>query len=654
MADLQKLVVRLEAETARYQRELDSARKKLGQFERATQTTSKVLGQFKTAFAAIAGGAIVARLASLTKSTLDYADSVAEASKALGVSVKFYQEVGYAASQAGMKQEKFTASFSKFAQLAEDAANGEKGPGEVFARLGITAEEAGGEVEDLFNLVVRRLDELPDQSARLSVIGDLFGKKVATQWAATLSEGADGLDRMRKSADDLGLVLSERDVENLGALGDAVDTVGQKFKVAFAQGLAEGLTGETGELRDILTDPAFKAGIDGIAAGIRTIGEEIGQLPDLLNQLEQHRDIIQIFAAFAAGAYAFKSKGVVGMAGGGLGGAFLEISRQGLFPSDPSASAAGTSGSLETGMSMMPEPGMSLIPDGYAATVSAATAATTTHTAAVKSHAAAVHEVEEAYDFASEATDDASYAAEQLDAMYRQNEAAILGVDQVSLQYQDTLGQLDALQKAGIISAEQYADAAKRIKDELDGVASVADLWDANTDRMMQAGKSLFASMLTDGKNWKDNLLRFFDQIAASFADMAAEMAMQALFGSGGAGGGGINWGAIAGSLVGSLVGAGGGSIGASNPSAGGGSMILYNADGGMIPPGGTSWVGEEGPELITTSRAARVFSSEDSMAMVGGKTVIQNWTFNTPDADSFRASRRQIQRRENAALRMQ
>lgn len=657
MADFQKLVVRLEAETARYQRELDSARKKLGQFERATQTTSKVLNQFKTAIGAIAAGAIVSRLATLTKGTLDYADSVSEASKALGVSAKFYQEVGYAASQAGIPVEKFTAGFSKFTQLAEDAANGEKSAAAVFQKLGISAQEAGGDVEDLFNLVIRRLDELPDQSARLSVIGDLFGKKVATQWAATFQDGIAGLDQMREAANRLGLVLSQQDIENLGALGDAVDAVGQKFKVAFAQGLAEGLTGQTGELRDILTDPSFQAALDGIAAGFKAVGTEIGKIPDLLVELEQHRDILQIFAAFAAGAMAFKSRGPMAMVAGGLGGAAFEVGRQGFYPVQPVNRDAGTTDASTPGMSMIPEPGMSMIPEGYTATLDAATAAVKTHTDATTTHAKAVKEVEEAYDFLGEKMDDAQYAAEELDAMYRQNEAAILGVDQATLAYQDTLGQLDALYRNGIISAEQYAEAAKRVKDEIDGIQSVADFWDQNTDRMRQAGSELFSSMLTDGKNWKDNLLRFFDQIAASFADMAADMAMQMLFGGQGGGGGGFNWGGLIGSLAGAAVGAGGGgfsSIGASNPSAGGGSMILYNAEGGVIPPGRTSWVGENGPELITAASATRVFSNEDSMAMVGGKTVVQNWTFNTPDADSFRASRRQIQRRENAALRMQ
>lgn len=45
-------------------------------------------------------------------------------------------------------------------------------------------------------------------------------------------------------------------------------------------------------------------------------------------------------------------------------------------------------------------------------------------------------------------------------------------------------------------------------------------------------------------------------------------------------------------------------------------------ASGGPVSAGWTGWVGEQGPELVSFSRPAHVFSHRDSMAMVGGAST--------------------------------
>lgn len=67
-------------------------------------------------------------------------------------------------------------------------------------------------------------------------------------------------------------------------------------------------------------------------------------------------------------------------------------------------------------------------------------------------------------------------------------------------------------------------------------------------------------------------------------------------------------------------------------------------AGGGQTFGGQTYWVGEDGPELFTPKSSGYITPSDESAALAGRRgqvTVVQNIT--TPNADSFRKSRRQV-----------
>jgi len=291
------------------------------QWNSATSSIDSAASTILSVKSALLGMAGAAGIGALVKQTLDYADSIAEASDALGLTTKAYQELSFAASQSGIGQDKFTASFSKFVRLAESAALGEKGPAAVFTRLGISAKEAGGDVEALVTLVVQQIDKIPTQSERLKIIGELFGAKVAAKWAATFAEGSSGLARMRQLADEMGLVLEDRDIRGFAKLADQVEAVGAKLKIAFARGLFEGMTGQTGELVDLLQDPATGKAIDGLAESLRSVAAIIGdvlvkakELYPYLKTLAEHPLAI---AGGLTGAAALGPRGfVVGAAAG--------------------------------------------------------------------------------------------------------------------------------------------------------------------------------------------------------------------------------------------------------------------------------------------------------------------------------------------------
>lgn len=660
MSDLVKLVARFEAETAQYHRKLDAMGRRISAFEKQQNSSLKrIQTSFRTAFAALGIGAVVRQLATITKGTLDYADSVAEASDALGITTKSYQELQYATSQAGLKQDQFTQSFSKFVQFAQDAAQGKKGPAETFARVGITAEEAGGNVDELFDKFVKGLDNIASESEKLQIIGDAFGAKVAAKWAATIGQG---LDQAREKAQRLGLVLSEDNIRAMGQLADAVDTLGVKFKVAFAEGLAKGLIGDSVELKDLWTDPRFLQAVDDIAAGFRAVGKAIGSIPAAIEQVEQYSDLIEMLTTMAAGARVGTALGgpgfgtAMGVLGGGAVGAF-EI---GTRKARNEKNAAPVSGGLETGMSMIPEAGMSTFAGYTPAQLDAMVPKLKEATAVVRDHAVAEREVAEAFDFASERTADLTSESDRLDAVANSYLSILNELDDGTRAYGDALAELDVLVQTGRINQEQSVAIAGKLAEELDTYSNaVREMAESLQEDLKGATSNLFQDLIQDPKNWKDALLGYIGQVGDAFAKMAADMATQALFGStGGGGGGGINWGGLIGGLFGAALGGatGGGSAGGDigGNFYGGGGGGLYNhtfAAGGIMSANSVSLVGENGPELVMSRQAMRVFSNDQTQGILGGggTTLVQN--FAVKDFDSFKRSERQMRQHGKAAL---
>jgi len=192
---------------------------------------------------------------------------------------------------------------------------------------------------------------------------------------------------------------------------------------------------------------------------------------------------------------------------------------------------------------------------------------------------------------------------------------------------------------------------------------------------LRNATSSLFQNLITDPKNWKDHMLGFFRDVANGYAKMAADMATKALFGDlGGAGGGGFDWAGLISGLLGSMAGGyfGGASGSAdafgSTPSGAGTQHTFIKHGGGIVGQGdarstrvhpaafinapryhkGISSVGNLG--LRPDERAAILQTGEEVIPRGGrgrrdGGGVTNVWNVTTPDAASFHASRRQMQR---------
>lgn len=183
----------------------DEAEKSIQKTESKAEKMAKTLGNgIKTAAkwgaglvagaTAVAGGMVAA--AKDTAATLDVVD---KASIRMGISAEKYQELAYAAGLSGVEM-----------STLEEAAKKLSG-------TDLNLDDA-----------IAQLQAIEDDEARAAAAMELFGEQ-AYQLTPLLNAGTDGMEAMRKEANDLGLVMSQDAVSSGAAMNDMFSKLDQTF-----------------------------------------------------------------------------------------------------------------------------------------------------------------------------------------------------------------------------------------------------------------------------------------------------------------------------------------------------------------------------------------------------------------------------------------
>lgn len=198
---------------------------------RRVGTLTKLLGA--AAIAAV-GSQVFQTMSGLVKQGLDYASALGEQAQQLGVTTKELQEYRYAASQAGVEQETMDKSLAKLTLTIGKAAAGAKGPAAAFKELGISLKNADGSLltaGEAFPKIADGLAKISDPAKRAKIEVELFGK-AGQQLDTMLAGGSASINNLRNAAHELGIVLSDKQIQNAD---DAADKLGQLKQVLEAQ-----------------------------------------------------------------------------------------------------------------------------------------------------------------------------------------------------------------------------------------------------------------------------------------------------------------------------------------------------------------------------------------------------------------------------------
>lgn len=239
MADLAKYVVSLEAETAKYQRNLEKANRQLSRFNKSQ---SRTLDAIKASFTRLAsvGAVALTGIVAASVATAKGLDRVAKAAKDAQVGVETFQAWEFAATQSGVSITEFSAAMGRAQRRVGLFASDGTGPAaKSFERLGINVRDTSGAIrsqESIIREYVRKLGDLGSAQERTAEITALFGDD-ARRLALVFGQGIDALERFEEQARQLGIVIDGQTLKAAEDFNDQMDILRRILQAGLAKNL---------------------------------------------------------------------------------------------------------------------------------------------------------------------------------------------------------------------------------------------------------------------------------------------------------------------------------------------------------------------------------------------------------------------------------
>jgi hypothetical protein len=183
---------------------------------------------------------LAATLVENVRSTIDYADSLDDASQSTGIATDALQEFRYVAGFAGISADQMDHSLIQLSRSMAVAANGGEEQGKAFSKLGVSLKDGNGKLRDTGEVMAEIADgmkKLPDGAEKTALAMQLLGKSGAAM-IPVFNLGADGIESMRQEARDLGLVLDETAIKAGAEVADNLDRLHAVTRGLWRSGIA--------------------------------------------------------------------------------------------------------------------------------------------------------------------------------------------------------------------------------------------------------------------------------------------------------------------------------------------------------------------------------------------------------------------------------
>lgn len=183
--------------------------------------TVAAAGGFVALFAAIEKAE--AKLKELTLESAAFADEILTLSNNTGMGTEALQEWAYAEELIDVSTDTVRSSMAKMIRVMGDAKDGSKAAMDMFSGLGVSILDTNGKLRDseaVFYDVIDALGQVENVTERDAKTMDIFGKS-AMDLNSLIVQGSDTLRGYAAEAHEMGYVLSNEDLEALGAVDDA-------------------------------------------------------------------------------------------------------------------------------------------------------------------------------------------------------------------------------------------------------------------------------------------------------------------------------------------------------------------------------------------------------------------------------------------------
>lgn len=686
MADLARLVVRLEADSLKFQKELDQAKRKLSGFEKASDKSAKaVKDSFASMGKALAAGFTVNAFKNLIANSIQAGAEISRFAQLAGSSTSEFQKWGFAVASVGISHEKLADILKDVNDKIGDFMQTGAGPladffENIAPKVGVTVKQFQGlSGPQALGLYVKSLEKANVSQAEMTFFMEAIAND-ATLLAPLLKDGGKRMNELGSEAERLGLILSNETIAQFREFQNQLKVVGM-LTTNIGQRIASEMIGPMSEMNGLLIDfgkdagaaetigKAFGVVIKGVAIAaiavsstLANLGRAIGGLAAAAaaaasGEFSQAGSIIDAFSAeneaaakqaeeriakLWSGAYekaGMEAAAAAANAGAGAGSAFNKSLLDAEKKAAAAAAAARKKAAAEQASATSSIAGMVQSLQQESATFGLDESAVIRYRIAqgdlAATFAAAGAGAAQYKDQLIALTDglEAQRAASELAAQKQEVFSNDIAAFQAELSetmsplkaYEQTIAFINGLLEKGALTQKQYAEEVTKAGDAFANAKPQADDWAKTVDSVFENAAQSMQSSLADFlfdpfADGLDGMLNgFVTMLRRMGAELLAAEAFKMLSSSfGGMSGGGT------GGIIAGIAGMFGGA----------------RANGGPVSGGTPYLVGERGPELMVPGSSGNIMNTRETSGL-GGTNVTMN--VSTPDADSFRKSRRQV-----------
>lgn len=180
------------------------------------------LGGIKTALAGAVGAAGFGIMA---KNAVETADKIHKLNLRIGATPEALSQLAYAAGQSGVPVNTLAMAMQRATRRIAEAAEGTGEASGALEELGLEAGELREmRPEEQLSVLADAMQGLATDADKVRVAAKLFDSE-GVMMLQMLKGGSIAIDEMRQKADDLGLTLSQDNVDAAAAFGDSMDNI---------------------------------------------------------------------------------------------------------------------------------------------------------------------------------------------------------------------------------------------------------------------------------------------------------------------------------------------------------------------------------------------------------------------------------------------
>jgi hypothetical protein len=278
------IVARLKLRGEEFSRGIKTAFNEVGRdADVAGRDVGKRFGSgFNSGLGSLVGAATLTAIGALADRALANISALKTTSAQLNVTTKDLQEYGYAAKAVGVEQADLNNALGDLTEKIGAARLGNKEAIDTFKKLGVDVTTLKGRAKDtgeVMGELVGRISSVTDPAKRAAIESKLLGES----WQKIdplLASGADRVNGLRNAAQDLGIVLSDKQIQEADQTAKKLEQVKMVLEANIASVVANNATAIAGLANSLTTlssglsnfwsqDPKGAMAVLGALAGAR-------------------------------------------------------------------------------------------------------------------------------------------------------------------------------------------------------------------------------------------------------------------------------------------------------------------------------------------------------------------------------------------------